>query len=329
MKKRIAEILGYISPEKLKNDKRIVVFSVCLLIASALWFLNALGKDYTTSLTYSVKYVNPPANLFLANTPPSKLELNVQAHGFTLLRHKLAFSFSPLVLDLSGISQTLQDENNEYRVPSEELIRRIGLQVSKEITINSVSPQSISLVFDSLDSKTVPVLPDVELRFKPQFDLKGPVETVPDSIRITGPATGIDTITALHTETLIVEALDKNLEKQVRVVHPPNTKISPEKATISVPVEKFTEKEIPVPVAVLNLPEGTHLKLFPPTIRITVMVGLSEYENILSRNFLATVNYNQVIAKNNQLDVAVDTDKSYIRILKIAPRTIEYLIETE
>jgi hypothetical protein len=73
-----------------------------------------MEKDYTTSLTYSVKYVNPPKNLFLANTPPSKLELNVQAHGFTLLRHKLAFSFSPIVLDLSAISQSLESENNQY-----------------------------------------------------------------------------------------------------------------------------------------------------------------------------------------------------------------------
>jgi len=329
MKKRIAEILGYFNPEKLKNDKQIVVFSVCLLIAASLWFLNAMGKNYTTSLTYSVKYVNPPANLFLANTPPSKLELNVQAHGFTLLRHKLAFSFSPVVLDLSVLSQTLTPENNTYNVPSEELIRKIGVQVSKEITINSVSPQSISLVFDSLDSKTVPVLPDVELQFKPQFDLKGPVKTEPDSIKITGPAAQIDTIAALHTEALTLETLDKNLEKQVRIVHPQNTKVYPEKVSVLVPVEKFTEKEITVPVTVLNLPEDIHLKLFPPTIKITVMVGLSEYENISSGDFTAAVNYNQVMAENNQLDVSVDIQKPYIRLLKVTPRTLEYLIETE
>src|SRR5690554_5884376 len=173
MKKRIAEILSYLNPEKLKNDKRIVVFSVCLLIASALWFLNALGKDYTTSLTYSVKYVNPPANLFLANTPPSKLELNVQAHGFTLLRHKLAFSFSPIILDLSAISQSSELVNNEYRVPSRTLIDRIAVQVSKEISVNGVSPQTIALVFDSLNTKKVPVQPQTELSFKPQFFLKG------------------------------------------------------------------------------------------------------------------------------------------------------------
>lgn len=329
MKKRISEILDYIKPDRLKNDRRIVVFSVCLLIATSLWFLNALGRDYTTSLSYSVKYVNPPDNLFLANNPPSKLELTVQAHGFTLLRHKLAFSFSPIVLDLSAISQVVEGRNNTYNVTSDNLINRIGLQVSKEITINSVSPQTISLVFDSLNTKIIPVLPVVKLRFKSQFDLKGAVEIVPDSVTITGPAAALDTILALPTEEVIVEELEKNLEKLVSVSHPQNTKISPEKVTVKIPVEKFTEKEIALPVTVINLPENVKIKLFPADIKARVMVGLSEYENVSPGDFSATVNYEEVIAGENQLEVTVETNKSYIRLLKVQPGKIEYLIETE
>lgn len=329
MEKRISEILGFFHPERLKNDKRIVVFSVCLLIAAALWFLNALGKDYTTSLSYSVKYVNPPDNLFLANNPPSKLELNVQAHGFTLLRHKLAFSFSPIVLDLTEVSKTPESERNRYSVSSEELINTIGLQVSKEIAINGVSPQSISLVFDSLNAKMIPVLPHVELRFKPQFDLKGPVKTEPESIKITGPATVIDTILALQTESVAFEDLDKSAEKQVRLIHPQNIRVNPEKVSLTVPVEKFTEKEIALPVAVTNLPDSISLKLFPSEVKVTVTVGLSEYENVTSNDFYATVNYERIVAGDNQLEVSVETKKSFIRLLKIQPGTIEYLIETE
>ncbi|MBW6537128.1 MAG: hypothetical protein K0B11_19120 [Mariniphaga sp.] len=326
---KISQILSYFNPEKLKNDKRIVVFSVCLLIAASLWFLNAMEKNYATSLTYSVKYVNPPNNLFLANNPPSKLELNVQAHGFTLLRHKLAFSFSPIVLDLSAISQSLESYNNEYRVPSENLIRRIGAQVSKEITIDRISPQTISLVFDSLNTKKVPVLPQVELNFKPQFYLKGIVEAKPDTIEITGPAAVLDTIMVLQTEKITFESLDKSMQRTVFVAHPKNTGISPAKITIVVPVEKFTEKKISLPVQISHLPENVQLKLFPPNITVTVMVGLSEYEAVSSRDFSATVDYNQALAGENHLEVSVETNRAYIQLMKIVPNSIEYLIESE
>lgn len=329
MKQKISKILDYVKPDRIKNDKRIVVFSVCLLIATSLWFLNALGKNYTTSLTYSVKYVNPPDNLFLANNPPSKLELTVQAHGFTLLRHKLAFSFSPIVLDLSAISQVVESENNTYNVSSDNLINRIGLQVSKEITITGVSPQSISLVFDSLNTKIIPVLPKVELRFKPQFDLKGALEIKPESIKITGPAAALDTILVLHTEEIIIEELEKNQEKLVGVPHPKNTKIAPEKISLFIPVEKFTEKEITLPVTVNNLPENVKIKLFPADVKARVMVGLSEYENVSPNDFSATVNYEQVIAGENQLEVIVEPNKLNIRLVKVQPESIEYLIENE
>jgi hypothetical protein len=329
MNKKISEILGYFKLEKLKNDKRIVVFSVCLLIATSLWFLNAMGKDYTTTLNYSVKYVNPPQNLFLANNPPSKLELNVQAHGFTLLRHKLAFSFSPIVLDLSAIHQSIESENNEYRVPSENLVRRIGAQISKEITINGVSPQNISLVFDSLNTKRVPVLPQVKLHFKPQFFLKGIVEAKPDSIEITGPAAVLDTINVLHTMEIAFEGLDKSLEHSVPVAHPGNTNISPEKVVVFIPVEKFTEKELTLPVQIIHLPEDVSLKLFPPNIKVTVMVGLSEYEEVSSRDFSATVDYNQALSGESYLEVSVETNKTNIQLIKVVPNSIEYLIESE
>lgn len=329
MKKQISEIFGFLNPEKLKNDKRIVVFSVCLLIAASLWFLNALGKNYSTALTYPVKYVNPPDNLFLANNPPSKLELNVQAHGFTLLRHKLAFSFSPIILDLSAISQSSELVNNEYRVPSRTLIDRIAVQVSKEISVNGVSPQTIALVFDSLNTKKVPVQPQAELSFKPQFFLKGLVEVKPDSIELTGPAGVLDTIAVLYTDNLSLENLNKNATKEINVRHPENTRITPEKVTLHIPVEKFTEKEITLPVAVLNLPEGTRLKLFPPNVKATVMVALSEYENVSSGDFSANVDYNQALAGENHLQVSIESHLAYIQLVKTAPTSIEYLIETE
>ena len=148
MKKKLNEISGFFKLEKLKNDKRIVVFMVCLLIATVLWFLNALSKEYSTTITYPVKYVNPPGNQFLSNTPPAKFDLKVEAHGFTLLRHKLNLSFSPIVLNLTNTTQNLEGETGAYTIRSETLRSRISDQVSSEIRIIEVLPDFFTLVLD-------------------------------------------------------------------------------------------------------------------------------------------------------------------------------------
>jgi YbbR domain-containing protein len=315
--------------KKTTNDRRIIVFTVCLIIATSLWFLDALSKDYATTLSYPVKYVNPPKNLFLSNTPPSKLDLRVRAHGFTLLRHKLALSFSPLLLDLTTISHSIDSTATIVEVTAENLIRRIGSQISNEISISDVSPRTISLQFDSLQTRVVQVLPDINLNFKPQFFMSGEVTIEPDSVILTGPAALLDTIRILYTEPRTFNDLETSIVQSVRVYNPRRTNLSPERVTLHVPVEKFTEKKITIPVQVINMPENIQIKLFPPQVNVSFMVGLSNYDNVTANDFSAIVDFSQTAPERETLEVKVESKTSYIQSIKASPAAVEYLIETD
>ena len=45
-------------------NRNIVSYLICVVIASILWFLNTLSKDYLTEITYPVKYTNFPAGKY-------------------------------------------------------------------------------------------------------------------------------------------------------------------------------------------------------------------------------------------------------------------------
>lgn len=329
MNKYISIISGYLNLQRIKSDKRIVVFAVCLLIATSLWFLNALGKDYSETLTYSVKYVNPPQNLYLAGTQPSKIELNVQAHGFTLLRNKLAFTFAPIIFDLSSIKRDNPGAGNTITVSSADLIRRIQNQLSKEILVTDITPRVITLAFDSLETKTVPVTARVKYDFKPQHNQKGAMAVEPESIQISGPSGVIDTIATLQTEAITFHNLDASLTHVLQVNYPAGTSIDPESVTLRIPVGRFTEKELILPLEIRNKPEHVNIKLFPPQIKVAAMVGLSDYENLSPGNFKALVDYEQIVAGNSSLDVMIDGKPDFVYLLKTTPASVEYLIETE
>jgi len=329
MKKKLLDIAKYVKLEKLKNDKQIVAFLVCLLIATVLWFLNALSKDYTATLSYPVKYVNPPSNRFLSNTPPAKFDLKVEAHGFTLLRHKLSLSFSPIVLNISAITRNEESNSGSYTIRTENLMRRISDQVSKEISISEIRPEIITLVLDSLITKKVPVKLNIKTEFKPQFYLKEPLSATPDSVKITGPTAILDTVFSVSTESKIFERLDAQTEKMVYLLHPEKTTISPERVRINIPVERFTEKELKIPVEVRNKPEGVNIKIFPSEVKVSFLVGLGEFESINVSDFKAFVDYDTIIKNHPEdLDVKIYTKPSFIQMPKISPATVEYLIET-
>lgn len=327
MNKRIEKISGYFKTKKFRNDKRVVVFLVCVLIATVLWFLNALSKDYTTTIFYPVKYVSAPKNQFLANELPSKLELKVQAHGFTLLRHKLNLTFSPIVLNLTNITRNVELEPNGYRVSTNNLIRRVADQVSNEISITDILPEFIVIKLDSLKTISVPVLTNIEVNFKPQFDLKEPISTYPEKIQITGPATILDTIFSLQTIGKIYDNIDSNLEKTVELIYPKGITVKPEKVSIKILVEKFTEKEIKVPVQVKNKPEEVKIKLFPSDIKLTVLVGLSEFERITMSDFNVFVDYNKISSSTENLEVIIESKPAFVQIKRFSPEVVEYLIE--
>ena len=324
-----SKISGYLKLDKLKDDRRIVIFTVCLVIATSLWFLDALSKDYSTTLSYNVKYVNPPKNLFLANNPPSKVDLRVQAHGFTLLRHKLAFAFSPILLDLTAFSQDMDTTQNNIRISGERLIEGIGNQVSKEISIYDASPDNFIIAFDSLESKIVPVEADITLNFKPQFSLNGEIVVEPDSVEVSGPAGLIDTIGKLTTAPVTFSDLETSIEQGINIAHPEKTSVYPARVLLHVPVEKYTEKKISLPLQIMNMPADVEIKLFPSQVTVSFMVGMSNYESVSAADFTAMVDYQQIADKRETLEVVVESTPQFIELTKVSPALVEYLIETE
>ncbi|WP_321375888.1 CdaR family protein [uncultured Draconibacterium sp.] len=328
MKKNIEKISSYLKVEQLKNDKRVVVFLVCVFIATVLWFLNALEKDYTTTIAYPVRYVSPPNHQFLANTPPEKLDLKVEAHGFTLLRHKLSFAYSPIVLNLSNITRNLESNNGVYFVPTNTLQRRISSQISNEISLQQISPDIIRIALDSLKTKTVKVKADVSVNFKPQFNRKSPVKLEPEVVKITGPASTVDTIRFLQTEKRSFDNVDATINRNIKLLHPETTTLVPQEVLLQIEVEKYTEKQLKLPIQVVNKPADVSIKLFPSELTLNCMVGLSEFDNISAANFRAVIDYSSISDNESRLSVKIATKPSFVEITRYTPESVEYLIET-
>jgi hypothetical protein len=329
MKKKLTEIVNYFTFEKLKQDRRLIVFAVCLLIATALWFLNALSKDYTTTINYPVKYINPPEEMFLTSTPPKRFELKVEGHGFSLLRYKLILSPSPIVLNLSTIHESSEGSGNIITVQSQSLIQRISQQVSNEISITEISPNIITLVFDSLATKTLHVKTNISTTFKSQYYLRDKITFQPESINVSGPSAALDTISFLETESVNISGIDDNIERVVQVKNPLNTELSTDKVLVKIPVEKFTEKELTIPVELKNKPEDVSVKLFPSEVKVSFLVGMSNYESITANDFLITVDFNQSDISSETLDVTIDSQPPFIQSLRVSPQSVDFLVETD
>ncbi|HYQ57546.1 MAG TPA: hypothetical protein VEP89_09390, partial [Draconibacterium sp.] len=120
----------------------------------------------------------------------------------------------------------------------------------------------------------------------------------------------------------------ETIKRNVKVQHPETTSLVPEEVLLQIEVEKYTEKQIPISIKVINKPDDINVKLFPSELTLNCLVGLSEFDNISNADFRAVVDYASINNGESRLKVKITDKPSFVEITRFSPESIEYLIET-
>lgn len=321
--------LVYLKKVYFRNDKRVAAYLVCLAVATVFWFLNALSKIYTVDLTTPVSYANFPVSKTLSNKLPEEFELTVRAHGFTLLRQELSFLFMPLEFDVNELTDNRMKENrrNYFAIPSRQFLNELSAQLSNDVEILSMNPDTLIFTFDKMSQKRLKVVPEVKINLKKQYQISGKITTEPDSIVVNGPQSMLDTLQEIRTVNKRYSMVFEPIEEEINVSSVNNIYADTPSVRIKIPVEEYTETQQTVPVSVINIPGEINVKLFPAKVKVTFQVGLSRFSGIHPEDFKLTVDYNDILQGKQRLKIATETAPAFIYELKIMPEELEYLIE--
>ena len=109
--------------------------------------------------------------------------------------------------------------------------------------------------------------------------------------------------------------------------NPKGLKLFPKIVTATLPVEKFTEGILEVPVVVNNLPANLEINYFPKTIKVLYYVSLENYKSIRPSDFKIECDFND--AKQNKASfltpqLTVKTRK--VKTGKLKQDKVEYVI---
>lgn len=317
-------------PEAIRKNQRLVIFTICLIIASILWILNALSKNYTTEIIYPVRYVNLPKNKFIINDPPQRLQLRVNAHGFTLLRYKLRLTFSPVNLDISNIiSDYHLSSGSNLNIQSTAITNNIAGQVGSDLQIIDTRPPILTLVFDSLKSRIVPVAARFNASYLSRFDQSANAVVSPSHVELTGPRTVVNGIDSLHTVSRSFKNVKSSIQRDFQIEVPEKTTVMPRKVTVRVPVDEFTQKNFQVPISIKSLPQDVKVRLFPQQVDVSFSIGLKQFSEITNESFKIYVDWEDIQSGKTTLPLKTESAPPGLKSLKISPSHVEYLIEKE
>jgi hypothetical protein len=315
--------------KKVKFNRRLATYLLFLLLAAALWLLQALEKPYITTIEYPVRYANLPPQKVLYGNIPDKLTLRVNAQGFTLLRYKISSVLRPIVFDMGtySLSNTVVGDNSRKYLLTKFIFEKLNEQIGAEVKILAILPDTVYFQFANRVEKRIVVKPKVEMSFEEQYMLRGRITTLPDSMLLSGPDLILDTLKAVYTEKQVFNKLDEPQKLTVAVLPLKYITFQSEEVILSVDVDKYTESGMSLPVEAINVPEGYRLRTFPAFINVSYKVCLSDFKSIQPGQFRVVVDYSDIEENEKRLPVKLLQYPRSISGLKLQASNVEYIVE--
>ncbi len=293
------------------------------LIASLFfWILINLSKTYTSEVNYDIDYINLPQQKTLISTPLKNINLLVKGTGFNLLSTNI--SSKPLELNLE---KTRRKKGNNYYFLSQNIQSEIQNQLKSGIELIQIQDDSISLKIGTLNSKKVPLKPNLNIEFQLGFDLTKPVTINPDSIEISGDEEELKKISFLNLEKIDFKNVSESVEVKSKIIFPKNRnfKTNIKEVDIKASVDKFTEGEIEIPVTIKNAPNG--INIFPKKVKLIYKVGLTNFNKVTPDLFTIECDYNESTTKGiSYLIPKIQSHSNLVTTVRIVPDKIDFLI---
>lgn len=307
------------------NNKRLNVFGLFFLLAFLILVITKLSETYVETIPFTVAYKNlPEANIITLDSIP-KVNVTVSTNGFNLLSYY--FYNKTYQLDVQNNASI---DNNTYVWLAEKGTYALKEQLGNSVNIVSVKPDTLILPFGTLSVKKVPVILKSKLSFKPGFDSTNGVVLIPDSVKIIGAAEEISKIESVETQFFELADIRTNINTSLDLEFSNSSKhlkLSEDKVSIKVDVEKFTEGTFDIPVTLINMPKNIEINFFPKHIKVSYYLSLKDYKSIRPNDFKIECDYNDVLNANASFftpKLIVNSEK--VKSAKMKQNKVEYII---
>jgi hypothetical protein len=130
-------------------NRNLLVFAFFLLLSFIFWYLNSLGKELETNIRFPVKYINFPDDRSLAEELPSRLNLSLKGHGYSMLRLKISSTGTPVTIDFSKTryKRTRDSKLADFYLATSGLIPDFNAQLKSECKITLIKPDTLFFSF--------------------------------------------------------------------------------------------------------------------------------------------------------------------------------------
>lgn len=291
--------------------------------SAVIWIFVQFSKQYTVPVELPLTYVNVPMDKLLGDENPETITLRIRDYGFNLARYRM-------------IPPTLEIDLEKARVESGQLV--YNLEQEKPAIVNQLNLEfdelaflqnSLRVNFEQKTVKTVNIVSNIGLNFAVGYSALEEVRLVPDTVRISGPANILDTLTELRTESLKLNNINSDLKGTVNLDKTGLERVTffQDEVNYSLRTDKFTEGRIEIPIELQNVPEGNNIAIFPKDVIVFYQVSLNDFDKIKPTSFKVVVDFRNEIPQEGYLLAQVVQKPALVNNVRLSENRIQFVIK--
>lgn len=315
MPSRIKEL---IKAEFKKNNVKSFFFF--LIFSTLIWLIVQFSEQHTELVNIPVHFENYPKDK-LIEQDESKLEIRVQQTGFQLAWLKM---FKPDVkIDLSTLPADSSYLRYNILENYYELARSIPIDMNKAEFLE----KDILIPYHLKSTKLVPLVSKIKINYAPGFSSEEELTLLTDSIQISGSKSVLDSVQAVYTKETTFRDVNADLLEKIKIQTPKNTILYQDEAYFRLKVERFTERQMEIPIEVINAPSNLKVSLYPSSVEVKFKVSLARYQQIEELDFRIVCDYKDLQDDQKFFLPRVLEKPESIQALQLTPRKIDYIIK--
>lgn len=288
-----------------------------IALAVLLWLLVADQQMVERAVRAPLEFHNVPEGLELVNDPPDAVEVRLRGPSTQLARLLPGEVVAGLNL------QSARSGSRLFHLLADEVRVPYGVQVTQ------VTPSSLSLSFERMGAKVVPVVPAIEGDPAPGY-AAGRVTANPALVEVVGPISLLQDLKAATTEPVLIAKASKTVQDRVTVGVASDKLRLREARTATVTVEiapVAVERTLNgLVVTAQNLPEGRKARFLPANVRLVVRGPQAIVDALEPDRLEPQVNLSGLAPGRLTLPVQVPSLPAQVDVVRIEPAAVQVRI---
>lgn len=303
-------------------NKNLRIFLLSLVFASALWLYISLNLSYSLDVSIPIEILTTKSQA-LTEEIPNTIDVKVKGKGWDLLNILISKDLK-YSLDISKLKK-------DSKIITEQFVNeRLNLQQS--VSILEINPDTISINFDKVFEKLVPLKNNIVLNLKEGYSIVGNPVLIPDSVKLQGASYLLNKIKFIPTEAKVINNVNSDIQGVVNIKDTLSNliKVDLKQVNFRYKIQLSAEKNLEdLLINVLNVPLDKEVLLIPPKLNVSLRGGVEQLSQISPSDVIVNVEFGKL--ENDTLgfvipDLIIPDETS---LLKIEPQKLQYIIKSK